>query len=122
MPDNLGLLLNAVICKRLSGNEPVIIATERVPCDWQEYSLLMLPHMDHFMDEKPLQVEVGLSIVVPEQAAFGMEPKIPIRCHGHAFWLKGPPFAIEYLNGLIVDCVAENRSAQIDLRFGKHAS
>lgn len=122
MPDNLCLLFNAIIGKRLAGDEIVIIAAERMPDERQKNALLMLPDMDHFVDEQALQAKARHTVIIAEQAAFWMEPDIAIGGHRHAAGVKGPPFAVEYPHASVIDCISENGPAQGYLACGERAA
>ena len=58
MPDDFGLLLNAVAVEGQSRLDRIIISAEWMPREWQENALLMLPDMHHFMDKKALAAEI----------------------------------------------------------------
>src|SRR5690554_2366100 len=108
MPDNLCLLFNAIFGKGLAGDQVIIITAERVPGERQENALLVLPDMDHFMNEQALQAKARVAIIIAEKAAFGMEPDIAIRRHSHAARVKGPPFAVVYPHRPVIDRIPEN--------------
>ena len=104
MADNFRLLFNTIISKSLSAYQLIVISAEGVACQRQENTLLMLPDMDHLVNEQRLDVARRSAKIIAEQIAFGMKPQIAIRRHRDAAVLERPPLAIEYRHVRIVDC------------------
>ncbi len=118
MAHDLGLLFNAELGKAFSVLQPIVITAERMAREGQEDALLMLPDMDHFVDEKRLDSLRRSTKIVAEQIAFRMKPEIAVRRHGDAWILEQPPFAIIDCDLIIVDCLPENRLAERNFRAG----
>ena len=74
MTDDLGLLFDAILPKRPSRFERIIIAAKWVTFEGQENALLILPHMRHFVDEQPLQTQVPRAEIFAEQIVLWMKP------------------------------------------------
>ena len=74
MLHNFRLLLDTVFCKRPSWFQAVIITAKRMALKGQEYSLLVLPHMNQFMNEQPLQGEITVAKILAEQVILGVKP------------------------------------------------
>ena len=51
-----------------------------------------------------------------------MKPEIAVGRHGDARVLERPPFAVEYADLIIIDRLAENRSAQRNFIRGQRAA
>lgn len=66
MADDLGLLLDAILQEGSAGDQPVVIAAERVAGQGQENALLVLPNMHHFVDEQSLQCRRAVAEVFAE--------------------------------------------------------
>jgi len=66
MPDNLGLLLDAIAIEQPAGFEPIVIAAERMTHQRQPEApaLLRLPDVDHLVNEQTLPGEIGLRKIV----------------------------------------------------------
>jgi len=119
MPDNFGLLFDTIFFERLARYQIITVSAKRMPRHWQENAFLMLPHMCHFVNEKALQIEVGVCEIFMKQPTAWMEPEIAVWCHGHSFGLQRPPFSVEDLHLFIVYFNTKNRPAQVYFRFGQ---
>ena len=119
VPNDLGLLFEAVLLETTPRTDRVIVAAEGVPLQQQivPAPLLRLPHVRHFMDEK---IDVGLApreIVGPKPALW-VEVQIPRRRHHIIDRLQGPPPALDQLDLRIVDRRAEDGTAERDFARG----
>lgn len=56
MAHDLGLLFNAKLGKAFAFLQPIVISAEWMAREWQEDALLMLPDMDHFVNEERLDI------------------------------------------------------------------
>ncbi len=122
MADNLGLLLDAIFGKSLFRLQLIIVARERMARQRQENALLVLPDMDHFVNEQRLDILRRAAKVVAEEIALRMKPEIAIRRHGNARMLEQPPFAVENSDLYIIDRLSENGPAKRDFRSGQRTA
>lgn len=112
MADDFRLLFHIVFPELSAGLQVIIISTKGMADEGQENALLMLPDMDHFVNEQPLQVQIRGTVIVTEFSTPRMKPQIAIGRHCHVFWLKRPPFPVENADLIIVYGITKNRSAQ----------
>lgn len=114
MADDFRLLFHIIVAELSAGLQDIIISTKGMAHEGQKNTLLMLPDMDHFVNEQTLQVQVRSAVVVAEFSTPRMKPQIAIRGHCYVFWLKRPPFPFENPYLAIVYGITKNRAAQID--------
>ncbi len=66
VPHDFGLLFKPILMELPARLQTIIITAKRVPPERQEYAFLMLPYMHQLMNEKTLQMEVGVAEIVAE--------------------------------------------------------
>jgi len=92
VPNNLGLLFEAVFFETLSGAHGITVAAERMALQQQivPAPFLRLPHVGHFMNEK---VDVGLPFreIVGPEPALRVEVQVPAGRHHIVDRLQRPP-------------------------------
>lgn len=115
---DFSLLLDPVLMQLPTRFEAVAISAERMTFEGEEYAVLMLPNMDKFVDKKALLFEPTIAKIVTEQVAFGVKPKMPVRCHRHTTRLEPPPAAVVDANAVIIERAAKNRFRQSTLANG----
>ena len=93
MAHDLGLLLDAVALEAQARPNRVIVPTEGMAAEREHDALLMLPDMDHFMNEQPLVIEPGSGEIVAVERAVRVEMERPARCHHRLARLEEGPFA-----------------------------
>src|SRR5688572_19335423 len=112
MPDDLGLLLDAIILEAPARNELVAVAAKGMAPEEQVHAPLVLPNVDQLVDQVPLLPQRRLVETVAIELPFGVEIDMPTRRHGDASWLERPPFAPVETDAAPVDRVMEDRSRQ----------
>jgi hypothetical protein len=79
----------------------------------------MLPDVDKFMDEQPLQVQPAIAEIVTKKLVFWMKPKMTVGRHGYPLWLKPPPFAVVDADFSVIECITEHGLRQGALANGQ---
>ena len=102
------MLLDPVFVERPARLDAIIIAAKGVAAQRQENALLILPDMGHFMDEKPLPLQIATAKIVAEKPAFGMKMDRAKRGHNRAFWLEKRPFAVDDFDARIINRIAKD--------------
>src|SRR4051812_44418806 len=117
MPDDLGLLLEPVAPKGLSGFQFIRITAEGMAHQRQveTAAFLRLPDVGQLVDEEALPAKGLTREIVRPAAAVGMEPDVAHRRHCRAPRLERPPFAKKQPNLRVIDSVAEDRVSHFDL-------
>ena len=117
MPDDLRLLLEAIVFEPPAGLQLVAVAAEGVAHQRQveTAALLRLPDMGQLMNEEPLPMQRLPRKVLRPQVRMRMEMDMPHRRHGDAARLERPPLAADHPHLRIIDRIAENGSRQLNL-------
>lgn len=114
MADNFCLLLDIIVPECPARSQLIIISAKGMTHERQKHTLLMLPHVDHFVDEKTLQVQISGAEILAKFSTMRVEPQISVRRHGDVSGLKRPPFPVEYPDRCIIYGVAKDRFAQFN--------
>ena len=65
-PRRVGLLFDTVTFKRPAGFQAIGVGAERIAPQRQKNAFLILPDMNQFVDEQPLQTQIAVAEIVAE--------------------------------------------------------
>ncbi len=121
MADDFCLLLDAIASEGPSWPYGVTIAAEGVPAQEQVNALLMLPHMDEFVNEVALLAQRSCAEAFAIAAAGRMEVDMATGRHRHVPRLQRPPFSSANPDGIEVQRSAEHLPCEASFRFAQRA-
>ena len=123
MANDLSLLLYAIVLQGVAGLEAVIVTAKGVTMQRQVPAAadLGLPHMGHFVNEKPLKANGGAAEVLAIPRRFRVEMNVPARGHDNCCRLQGEPAPPFQRHTGCIDCAAEHGPDQRSFSISQRA-
>lgn len=123
MANDLSLLLDPIVLQGAARPEAVIVTAKWVTMQRQVPSAvdLRLPHMGHFVNEKPLKANGCTAEILAIPRRLRVEMNVPARGHDNCCGLQGKPAPPFQRHTGCINCAAEHRPSQRGLSISQPA-